>query len=73
MIGIFTMTIIFNEQINNDILQINECDISRRMFTIVHQYRRIRSPHTLVNDRTRSVFLHIRPYFVVLHGSVLRS
>jgi hypothetical protein len=35
--------------------------------------RRLRNPYTLVNDRTRSVFLRIRPYFVVLHGPVLRS
>src|SRR5271170_2046384 len=35
--------------------------------------RRIQSPYTLVNDRLRSVFLRIRPYFAVLHGRVLRS
>jgi hypothetical protein len=34
--------------------------------------RRIQSPYTLVNDRILSVFLRIRPYFGVLHGSVLR-
>jgi hypothetical protein len=35
--------------------------------------RRLRNPYTLVTDRTRSVSLGIRPYFVVLHDPVLRS